>query len=195
MTYSLTSWGIKMIPVLWGFPLGFYDAAGTSLHCYRIEIDSNSMVQNYKKDSSARNNQYKGCVTVFKNEWELPDLEIRAMRNIPTIMVSSKTRTNRYGDLETPYRDKVTNNDSMDSLYRFKEGDLIIMTTNKGITIASTQVTSLKIAVVESDSTKIKGRLSGFLSDVDETMENEIGSTVEIMRVDIENIWIEEIRP
>jgi hypothetical protein len=77
---------------------------------------------------------------------------------------------------------------------QFEEGDLIGMTTKKGITIASTKVTSLKITVVESDTTRIKGRVSGFLGGVDETMEDEVGSMVEIMREDIKNIWIETIR-
>ena len=166
---------------------------GSTLHCYRLEIDSNNMVKDYKIDSTARLHQHPNCQHLFTNNWELPNLEIHAMRHIPEKSVDP--RTDDYGFIETPYRGKVTNSGSIDSLFQFKEGDLIIMTTNKEITIASTKVTSFKIAVVESDNTKIKGRLNGFLSDVDEATENEIGSIVEIMRVDVENIWIEEIRP
>jgi hypothetical protein len=79
------------------------------------------------------------------------------------------------------------------SLY---EGDLISITTNKGIAISSKIVTSLKIAVVESDTTKIKGGVVAFYiddegdGDIDETMEFHRDSMVEIMRADINNIWI-----
>jgi hypothetical protein len=192
MTYSVSTWGIKRLWIIFLIPVGVFDG-GWTLHCYRLEIDSNNMVKDHKIDSTARHAQHPNCQHLLTNDWEIPNLEIHAMRHIPAKSVYP--RTDDDGFLETPYRGKVTNNDSIDSLYQFKEGDLISMTTNKEITIASTKVTSFKIAVVESDNTKIKGRLSGFLSDVDETMENEIGSTVEIMRADIEDIWIEEIRP
>jgi hypothetical protein len=207
MTYSLGS-PSKLVMTVYLFPVGVFDG-GWTIHCYRLEIDSNNMVKDYKIGSKVRGYGRDAiCQHALTNDWELPNIEIHAMRKIPTIMISSQPRTNQSGFLdtpyrgaanngflETPYRGKVTNNGSINSLFQFKEGDLISMTTNKGITIVSTKVTSLKIAVVESDNTKIRGRLSGFLGYVDETMENGIGSTVDIMRVDIENIWIEEIRP
>jgi len=182
MTYSAAS-SSQVVVIFFLTPLlipGGGVFRDSTLHCYGIEIDSNNMVKNYKIGSSNQS-----CRNLLTNDWELPNLEIRAMRNIPTQSVYA--RTNHYGFLEE--------SGFINSLYQFKEGDLISMTTNKEITIASTKVTSLKIAVVESDSTKIKGRLSGFLSYVDETMENEVGSIIEIMREDVENIWIEEIRP
>jgi hypothetical protein len=160
MTYSVASSGKKGLEVIYFIPVGVGHYPGTTLHCYRFEIDSNNMVKNYKINSSAGDDRNQSCRKVLKNDWELPDLEIRAMQKL-----SAQSE--------------------------FIEGDLISMTTDKEITIASTKVTSLKMVVVESDITKITGRLSGFLSYVDEAMENEIGSIVEIMRVDIEDIWFE----
>ena len=163
MTYSLTSTA-NGLAIIYGIPIPFgelYSHEARTLHCYGMVIDSNNTVKDYRKAATTRGDHNYSCRNVLTNDWELPNLEIRVMRNIP-------------------------------AQSQFKEGDLISMTTNKEITIASTKITSLKIAVVESDNTKIKGRLSGFLSAVDEAMENEIGSTVEIMRVDVENIWIED---
>ena len=161
MTYSLTSTA-NGLAIIYGIPIPYgelYSHEAKTLHCYGMVIDSNNTVKDYRKAATTRRDAYS-CRNVLNNDWELPDLGIRAMQKI-----SAQSE--------------------------FIEGDLIIMTTNKEITIASTKVTSLKMAVVESDSTKIAGRLSGFLGHVDEKMENKIGSVVEIMRVDIENIWFE----
>jgi hypothetical protein len=138
MTYSAREYE-KWALLMFFIPVGERRGA-MYLQCYRLEIDSNNMVKDYKIDTTARHAQDPNCQHLLTNDWELPNQEIRAMRNTS-------------------------------ARWQFKEGDLISMTTNKAVTIASTKTTSLKIAVVESDSTKIKGRLSGFLSYVDETME------------------------
>jgi len=162
MTYSLTSTA-NGLAIFYGIPIPYgelYSHEARTLHCYRVEIDSNNMVKNYRTGSSAAGGIYNSCQKLLTNDWKLPDLAIHNMLN-------------------------------RSAQSQFDPGDLISMTTDKEITIASTKVTSLKMAVVESDSTKIAGRLSGFLGHVDEKMENKIGSVVEIMRVDIENIWFE----
>ena len=197
MIYSSSTSQVTVVGIYLFVPMASKDTKRVK-HCYRIEIGKNNIVKDYKIDSQAR---YSGasyplnspfsCQSILTNDWELPDLEIRTMRNISAQLVYP-------GFLETPYRavtnGEVTNDGSVDSRDQFRKGDLISMTTNKEITIASTKVTSLKIVVTESDNTKITGRLSGFLGYVDEAMENEIGSIIEIMRSDIEYVWVEEIR-